>query len=107
MPGVNPIVPTTAAYQITNRSYGNMQQWPLSGSYVSVGRLTGNDIVLEQADVSRKHGAFEFDGNNWLYRDLSASTPSLHNGRELQGSTRLTPGDVLTLGSVELEFTRR
>jgi len=99
-------IPSRASYRLISRSPGSAQQWPLQGTYVSVGRLTGNDIVLEQMDVSRKHGVFEFDGNSWLYRDVSASTASLYNGQELQGTTRLQPGDVLTLGSVELEFAR-
>ena len=110
-PGAPPMVqpPGSAAraapaYYVFIRSSGGQQQWPLTGTFVTVGRNSNNTIVLGEPDVSREHGVFELDNGGWAYRDLAASTASLYNGTDLYGSARLSPGDVLTIGSLELEF---
>jgi len=104
-PGPRPAV-ASAAFYVFNRAAGG-QPHPLTGSYVTVGRNSNNTIVLSAPDVSREHGVFELNRGAWTYRDLNVSTPSLYNGTDLYDSIQLNPGDILTLGSVELEFGRQ
>lgn len=99
--------PPTAAFVVFDRSAAGQRQFPLTGAFVTVGRSSTNTIVLTEPDVSREHGVFEFDRGAWTFRDLAESNPSLYNGADLYGTVSLNPGDVLTLGSVELEFGRQ
>ena len=99
--------PPTAAFVVFDRSGGSQRRFPLTDAFVTVGRSSTNMIVLIEPDVSREHGVFEFDRGAWSYRDLTESNPSLYNGADMYGTVSLNPGDVLTLGSVELEFGRQ
>ena len=75
----------------------------ISNSPVTVGRLATNDIVLGDANVSRRHAEFRNDGGHWIVTDLGSTNGSLINGRPTTHQ-RLNDGDKLTFGSTELIF---
>jgi uncharacterized repeat protein (TIGR01451 family) len=72
------------------------------------GRSVSNDVVLDHPSISRHHARIEFDGTNYLVRDLKSM-----NGAYL-GETRLAPnspqlwsaGEELRLGEVRLRLER-
>ncbi len=67
-----------------------------------VGRSSGNEIRLDpyvDIEVSRKHGQFKYEGEDyWTYEDLDSTQGSFVNGRKIEKATRLSRGDVITLG---------
>ncbi|HEX5734398.1 MAG TPA: NAD(P)-binding domain-containing protein [Blastocatellia bacterium] len=74
----------------------------LESEGLTIGRLTGNDLVLNHRAVSRTHaGIKEFKGEYWIF-NLSESNGTLLNG-ELVDKTSLVDGDVLQIGPYTLQ----
>jgi hypothetical protein len=64
---------------------------------LTIGRLTGNDLVLNHPTVSRTHaGIKEVNGDYWIF-NLSNANGTLLNG-ELVESTPLADGDLIQIG---------
>jgi ABC transport system ATP-binding/permease protein len=76
---------------------------PILGS-ATVGRSTNADIVLPDEAVSRTHAAFRVDGQTVVVEDLGSSNGTLVNGDPIDSPCRLAPGDLVTVGSTELEL---
>src|SRR6185503_19647105 len=68
---------------------------------LTIGRLTGNDLVLNNRAVSRTHaGIREFNGEYWIF-NLSESNGTVLNGW-LVDKTPLLDGDVVQIGPYSL-----
>ncbi len=69
---------------------------------VTIGRIEGNDLVLNHPSVSRRHGRIELRGGEWWIADLNST-----NGIKLNGDpvteAAIHPGDHVAVGSVEVE----
>ena len=69
----------------------------LQSEGLTIGRLTGNDLVLNHPTVSRTHaGIKEINGDYWIF-NLSEANGTLLNG-ELADQTPLADGDVIQIG---------
>ena len=73
----------------------------LESEGLTIGRLPGNDLVLNSRAVSRTHaGIREFNGEYWIF-NLSESNGTVLNGW-LVDKTPLLDGDVIQIGSYSL-----
>ncbi len=64
---------------------------------LTIGRLTGNDLVLNHPTVSRTHAGFkEMGGDYWVF-NLSEANGTTLNG-ELVDQTPVADGDVVQIG---------
>jgi hypothetical protein len=71
---------------------------------LTIGRLTGNDLVLNHPTVSRTHaGIKEVDGDYWIF-NLSNANGTILNG-ELVESAPLADGDLIQIGPFFLRPT--
>ena len=70
---------------------------------VTIGRLSSNDVVLSDNNVSRRHAEIRREGGNWLLVDLGSTNGSLVN-EKLAREHRLADGDRVTFGTTELVF---
>jgi hypothetical protein len=75
----------------------------ITNSPVTVGRLSTNDIVLSDANVSRRHAELRNDGGHWVLTDLGSTNGSLVNGKPATQQP-LHDQDRLTFGSTNLVF---
>lgn len=75
----------------------------LSSSDVTLGRAFGNDVVLDDAQVSKSHAALRRDGGRWTVHDLGSSNGTYVNGMQIM-KQELAPGDVLELGGCRFTF---
>lgn len=73
------------------------------GALATVGRVPGNDIVVEDPSVSRKHAELNFDGEALTVRDLGSSNGTFVNEAPADGLP-LEDGDVVRFGEVEFRF---
>ena len=64
---------------------------------ITIGRGEDNDIAIPDAFVSHHH---------YVVEDLGSRNHTYVNDEELDGSTYLTPGDVIRIGFVAFEFER-
>ncbi len=77
----------------------------LLGTAVSVGRAKGNDVVIIDGTLSRKHcELFATGGGSWGVRDLGSGNGVVVNGAKQPGDCGLNDGDRVTLGAVELTY---
>jgi predicted component of type VI protein secretion system len=70
----------------------------LSKSDMTIGRDLGNDYVINDVEISRKHLRLLLQGENYIIEDLGSTNGSFVNGQRLTGSHVLIPGDLISLG---------
>ena len=69
-----------------------------------LGRSREADIVVDDANVSRKHAEIRPSGGSWTVRDLGSTNGVKVNGRRIEGAQSLKPGDVIELGTSHATF---
>jgi len=70
-----------------------------------VGRSRECDIVLADANVSRRHAEIRpAAAGTWTIADLGSTNGVRVNGRQIQGVAGLTAGDRIVLGTAEIVF---
>lgn len=79
---------------------------PLAPGIVTFGREPGNDLVVPDPLVSRRHGKFEIIPEECTIIDLGSANGTFVNGVRLAPQTPLvlTMGDVIKLGEFLLTF---
>lgn len=88
---------------------GAIRSFPLDEREKStIGRVTGQDLVLNDRRVSRSHAWIERVGDSFLLRDAGSSNGTFLNGLRLGGSNAITlrEGDVIEIGSTRFLFGR-
>jgi hypothetical protein len=69
-----------------------------------IGRSRECDVVLDDANVSRRHAELRPSGGSWIVVDLGSTNGVKVNGRPIAGPQSLRSGDTLVLGSSSLVF---
>ncbi|HET8632169.1 MAG TPA: FHA domain-containing protein, partial [Thermomicrobiales bacterium] len=80
------------------------RQFSIGGGGLTIGRQDGNDVVLDDARVSRQHARLESRDGGLVVTDLGSANGTRVNGRTIVGSQPLRPGDVLQLGGTKLRL---
>jgi pSer/pThr/pTyr-binding forkhead associated (FHA) protein len=60
-------------------------------------------VQVEDQNVSRRHAELRPSGASWTVRDLGSTNGVKVNGRRVS-STRLSPGDQVTIGTTTFLF---
>jgi hypothetical protein len=71
---------------------------------VTLGRSRQNEVVLDDANVSRRHAEIRPRGGSWVLSDLGSTNGSCLNGRRIDNPEVLKPGDEIELGTSTLTF---
>lgn len=90
-----------------------MRQGPTPGKafdlvkdLVTIGRDVSNDIVINDAEVSRNHARLTAQAGSYQMEDLASTNGVMVNGQRLTGPKLLQPSDIVGLGeTVTLEFS--
>ena len=70
---------------------------------VTVGRALDNTIRMEDGTVSHHHAMFVLEGNGYKLRDLNSTNGTRVNSMRIT-ETKLTNGDQVRMGTVEMRF---
>jgi len=70
----------------------------LGSGPVRVGRMSDNDIVLDDEAVSRRHARIERRADGWVVMDVGSRNGTLVNDRDISGVATLRHGDNLQIG---------
>ncbi len=70
-----------------------------------IGRLPDNDIVIDDARVSRHHAAIIDTGSGWVISDLRSANGVLLRDNRIRGSAPLADGDVVRICDHLFTFT--
>jgi len=93
-----PLTQTRAIVSLNDRRY------VLDGPVAALGRSRECDCVLEDQNVSRRHAELRRNANgDWQIVDLGSTNGVKVNGRRVDTS-RLSPGDDVSLGTVSFTF---
>lgn len=76
------------------------------GAVLTVGRDTGNHVVLRDDLCSRRHCTFYQERSTWMIRDLGSRNGTIVNGIRVNDACPLEEGAVIRIGGSELLFTR-
>ena len=79
------------------------RRMPIAEAVVTIGRSLDNDIVLDDARVSRKHAQLGRRYGQYVLYDSNSSGGTTVNGRPAEG-TPLRHGDVLAFAGVKVHF---
>jgi FHA domain-containing protein len=91
-------VATRAVVALDDRRY------VLEGPRATIGRSRESQCVLRDPNVSRHHAELRRSpSGDWTIADLGSTNGVKVNGRRV-GSTRLNPGDEVTLGTTTFRF---
>ncbi len=76
---------------------------PLTGRRISLGRTSDNDLAFpDEAILSRRHLAVDFDGNHWFVEDLNSKNGTSFNGEPLVGRRQLDLKDKVSVGRMTI-----
>jgi hypothetical protein len=82
---------------------GPGQRTVLGGSRMTLGRSRECDIVVDDANVSRRHAELTPEGEGWRISDLGSTNGIKVNRRRVEDAV-LRHGDRVTLGVTDLDF---
>ena len=98
------VTKTTARLLVTDTSNGECLEYELVAPESRIGRaLQSNDIVLNQAQISREHAVIRLEGDTFRLIDLDSSNGTKINGQRIKDHI-LTDGDRFTIGRFQLVF---
>ena len=84
-------------YEVERRAY------PLSDSPFSIGRDASSGIVIREPAVSRSHAEVRPDGDGFVLTPVGA-TGTRVNGSPVSTAVKLSDGDRIEIGSVEITY---
>lgn len=71
---------------------------------ISIGSAAGNDLVIEEATVSRHHAKIQYRGGVCRVIDLESTNGTFVNGERVRGSLTFKVGDELSFGSARYRY---
>jgi hypothetical protein len=80
------------------------QVHPVNGAATRIGRLADNDVVLDDADVSRHHAVVSDTGTAFVITDLRSSNGVYVDGSRVRGSVVLADRDRIQICGHEFTF---
>ncbi|MFC1936660.1 FHA domain-containing protein [Chloroflexota bacterium] len=79
------------------------QIFPIKKSVIKIGRKLDNDLVLQDALVSRYHAEIRYENNEFSVYDMDSTGGTYLNNKRVSKST-LYPGDIILLTNVPIMF---
>ena len=70
------------------------------------GRGEGCDITYSLPKVSRQHCKIEYIDSHYYISDLGSTNGTFLNGKRIQHMERLFAGDIISMGGVDIVFTK-
>lgn len=82
---------------------GTPQTYLLTKAVTTIGRVSGNDIILPETGVSRQHTRIERDGGRFAAVDLGSLNGTYVNEERVEQERELSNGDVIQIGHTSLQ----
>lgn len=93
------------ALLVVERGPVSSLRYALQGEQVTIGRSAGNDLVLADPEVSRRHARVVRRADGFAVEDIGSTNGTFVNGQRIAHLTLLQDGDTIDLGdTVRLRF---
>ena len=103
-PGASGAAPDRRAVRARLVDTTYQRVYDLAGTHMTIGRESGNDIVVQDINASRKHAELRLNTRGiWVISDLGSMNGTRVNGVSV-ASQPLYPGDTVTIGKTEYRF---
>ena len=90
---------SSQTFQLVMRAGPNPgKTFTLSKSEIVIGRDVNVDVVINTAEVSRRHARLYLDGGAYVVEDLGSTNGTFVNGQRLAAPASLRTGDIIMLG---------
>ncbi len=86
----------------TGKSAG--QEFRLTRSLLTIGAVSGNDIVVTDPTVSARHAELRWQGGGFAIADLDSTNGTLVNNQRIRAARLLRDGDKITVGQTMLAY---
>jgi len=93
-------------YLLVHRDAGPPMRFDLGGPLISIGRGGENDLILDDAQVSRHHAQLTLHQGAYSLTDMGSTNGSYVNGQRIS-EIALGPGDIIEVGGTRIEFQAR
>ncbi len=90
------MIPTHRLVLKTGPNAGKL--FPIIKSEMVIGRESGDDIVIKDPEISRRHARVVNQGSYYVLEDLGSTNGTSLNGQRISSASPLHDGDVVTLG---------
>ena len=97
------LAPSGARLVVVDEGGGESETISITKEPVVIGRMSSNDVVLADPNVSRRHAELRRAGGRWLLVDLGSTNGTTVNGK-LAREHELSHGDRLMFGSTKIRF---
>jgi pSer/pThr/pTyr-binding forkhead associated (FHA) protein len=77
---------------------------PLTAAATRIGRQSDNDIVLDDASVSRHHAVIIDTGTSFVITDMKSANGVFIDDQRLRGSATISHGDRIRICDYEFTF---
>ncbi len=81
------------------------RRYDLKGT-TNIGRAQDNQVVLDDATVSRHHAWIKSEGEEFMIFDIGSANGTFVNDEQIEEPRLLKHGDVIRFGDAELVFTK-
>ncbi len=71
---------------------------------LTIGRAEGNDLILSEGGVSRKHARFFVEGDGVLVEDAGSANGTFVDGEKIEGPTKLSTKSQIVIGDYEIQL---
>jgi hypothetical protein len=90
---------TSQTFQLVMRAGPNPGKvFTLSKSEIVIGRDVSADVVINSAEVSRRHTRLRLDAGQYIVDDLGSTNGTFVNGQRISTPQILRSGDIIMLG---------
>ncbi len=83
---------------------GNQTHFPFEKDRITIGKGPANDVVLNEAEVSREHCVIAREGAGYGVTDLNSANGVYVNGSRIRGSANLRDGARIGVGRYLIMF---
>jgi len=107
-PGYEVPAPDSAAraYFLVRTAGAPPVVFDLGAAVIGIGRASDNDVIVDDEEVSRHHCQLKLQHGAYSLTDLGSRNGTTINGEPISQAA-LGPGDVVRIGSTEIEFRIR
>lgn len=71
---------------------------------LTIGRAEGNDLILVEGGVSRKHARFFLEGEKFMVEDAGSANGTWVDGSKIEGPTQLSNKSQIVIGDYEIQL---
>lgn len=82
---------------------GSQQEQDVAQS-LTIGRADGNDLILAEGGVSRKHARFFLEGEDFMVEDTGSANGTFVDGEKIAGPTKLSNKSQVVIGDYEIQL---